>query len=155
MLFRKTDKSSAISDKKQAREPVSLSVLAKGTNLLGTLISDGNIDFDGNMDGNIRCYMLTVRKSGNIQGDVDATTLHVYGKINGLIKAKNVYLHSGCHVEGIIIHETISMEEGAFLDGKCKRSDKEEDGGNKNHRDRIIVEEEIIEPITAPIRLIS
>lgn len=120
MLFRKTDSQVTLTSRK---EP-SLSVIAPDVNILGTLISDGVIDFGGTIDGNIRCHTLTVRAHGTVRGDVEVENLHVYGKINGLIRAKYVHLYTGCHVEGIVMHEALTMEDGAFLDGKCKRLDK-------------------------------
>ncbi len=111
-------------NKSLTRGAAILSVIAQDTNILGALISDGSIDFDGTIDGNIRCHTLTIRKNGNVKGDVNAQILHVYGKINGVINAKNVNLYTDCYVEGVVIHENLSIETGAFLDGKCKRMDK-------------------------------
>lgn len=120
MLFRKTKSD----DKPQTRASGLLSVIVEDTHILGTLISDGSIDFNGTIDGNIRCNGLTVRKNARIKGDITADTLHVYGKINGLIRAKQVNLYKDCHVEGVIMHEGLTIEDGAFMDGKCKRTDK-------------------------------
>jgi len=120
VLFRKTKRSSDAEIKKDAL----LSVLARDMHVLGTLVSDGTLDFSGTVDGNVRCHTLTIRAEGSIRGDVTADVLHVYGKINGLIRAKHVHLYENCHVEGIIMHETLTMEDGAFLDGSCKRTDK-------------------------------
>jgi cytoskeletal protein CcmA (bactofilin family) len=120
MLFRKTK----ADDKPQGRASGLLSVIVEDTHILGTLISDGNIDFNGTIDGNIRCHNLTVRKNARIKGDITADALHVHGKINGLIRAKQVNLYKDCHVEGVIMHEGLTIEDGAFMDGKCKRTDK-------------------------------
>jgi cytoskeletal protein CcmA (bactofilin family) len=119
VLFPKT-KNVSVSMPKDAK----LSVVAPDVNLLGTLISEGMVDFGGTIDGNIRCHTLTVRSGAAVRGDVEADILHVYGKINGLIRAKHVHLYADCHVEGIVMHEALTMEDGAFLDGKCKRLDK-------------------------------
>lgn len=100
------------------------SVITSDVNVLGNIVSDGNIDFDGTLNGNIRCSILTIRANGSIKGEVTANTVMVYGRVKGLIRAKNVQLFSTCNVEGIIMHETIAIEDGAFIDGKFKRSDK-------------------------------
>lgn len=125
-----------------------LSVIAQDTNILGTLISDGSIDFDGTINGNIRCHTLTVRPQGNVVGEITVDTLHVYGKIDGLVRAKHVHLYKACHVEGIIMHEGLIIEDGAFMDGKCKRMDK------PMNADEIAEEEKDIPP-SHNIRLIS
>jgi len=99
-------------------------MIAKDFHILGNILSDGVIDFDGSINGNIRCHTLNVRKNGSIIGDVLADDVFVYGKVKGIIRAKNVYLYAGSHIEGIVMHESIAMEDGAFLDGKLKRTDK-------------------------------
>jgi cytoskeletal protein CcmA (bactofilin family) len=100
------------------------SVIAKGTHIIGNIVHEGVLDFDGALDGNIRCDTLTIRANGRINGDVTAENLFVYGKVIGILRAKNVILHASCHIEGIVMHESLSMEDGAFLDGKCKRTNK-------------------------------
>ncbi len=109
---------------KPSRKEVSPSIITRDVNVLGNIVSDGNIDFDGTLNGNIRCGTLTVRGNGFVKGEVVANNVIIYGKIKGLIRAKHVQLCSTCNVEGIVMHETISIEDGAFIDGKCKRTDK-------------------------------
>ncbi len=152
-MFRRTkDKQAAKTPtaKPVARGPSSLSVIAQDTHILGTIISDGNIDFDGTVDGNIRCQNLNVRKNAVIKGDVTAEILNVYGKINGLVRAKQVNLYKDCYVEGIVMHEGLVIEEGAFLDGKCKRMDKP-----VTRETPIVDPDEEIAPPGSNIRLIS
>lgn len=100
------------------------SVFSADLNVLGTIVSEGAVDFSGTLDGNIRCQTLTVRADGNISGEVYAESAYVYGHIKGIIRARNVHLFSSCHIEGIIMHESISIEDGAFIDGSCKRTDR-------------------------------
>ena len=100
------------------------SVISADLSVLGTLVSEGVVDFSGTMDGNVRCQSLTVRAEGKISGEIYAESVYVYGHIKGIIRAKEVHLFSSCHIEGIIMHETISIEDGAFLDGTCKRTDR-------------------------------
>lgn len=100
------------------------SLITQDMNIIGNIVSEGNIDFEGIINGNIRCNTLTIRAGGCVKGEIVATNLLVYGKVKGLIRAKNVHLFASCNVEGIIMHETIAIEDGAFVDGKFKRTDK-------------------------------
>jgi cytoskeletal protein CcmA (bactofilin family) len=100
------------------------SVFSSDLNVLGTIVSEGAVDFSGTMDGNIRCQTLTVRADGKISGEIHAESVHVYGLIKGIIRARDVHLFSTCHIEGIIMHESLSIEDGAFIDGSCKRTDR-------------------------------
>ena len=100
------------------------SIISSDLNILGNLLSDGILDIDGRIEGNVKAQSITIRHNAKIKGDVHAETLHVYGEIKGMIKAKTVHFYSSCHVEGIIMHESLSIEDGAFVDGKFKRTDK-------------------------------
>lgn len=100
------------------------SVIAEGMHVLGNIVSDGVLDIDGKIDGNVRGQTVTVRPNGSIRGDVTAETVHVHGEVDGLIKAKNVMLYTDARVSGTIMHESIIVEDGAFVDGKFKRTDR-------------------------------
>lgn len=99
-------------------------IVTPDVHLLGNMVSEGAIDFSGTIDGNIRCDTLTLREKGTIKGEITAGTVHIQGTVKGLIRAKNIHLAASCKVEGIIIHEQLSIEDGAFVDGKFKRADR-------------------------------
>lgn len=121
-MFTKTDKNK--SETKNTETNAVPSVISDDMNILGNIISDGYIDINGRIEGNIKCRSVTVREKGMVKGDIIADVVHVHGEVNGLIKSKSVNLHSTCRVSGVIMHESISIEDGAFVDGQCKRSDK-------------------------------
>lgn len=100
------------------------SVIAADLNVLGNIISDGVLDIDGKIHGNVRCHTVSLRPNGKVIGDIHAEIVHVYGAIEGVIKAKAVMLYSTAKVVGTIMHESLSIEDGAFVDGKFKRTDK-------------------------------
>ena len=97
------------------------SVISGDMHILGNLVSEGLIDVDGAIDGNVKGDQVTVRAKGKIKGDIVADIVHVYGEVYGLIRAHSVHLYSSCHVEGVIMHESLTVEDGAFIDGKFKR----------------------------------
>lgn len=100
------------------------SVISSEMSVLGNVISDGVLDIDGAIDGNVKCCSVTIRRNGKIRGDVIAETVKVFGEVAGMIKARSVTLHETAHVEGVIMHESLSVEDGAFIDGKFKRMEK-------------------------------
>ncbi len=97
------------------------SVISTDMHILGNLVSDGLIDIDGSVEGNVKGDQITVRPNGKITGDLVAQTVHVYGEVRGLIRAGAIHLYASCHVEGIIMYHSLSVEDGAFVDGKFKR----------------------------------
>jgi cytoskeletal protein CcmA (bactofilin family) len=100
------------------------SIISRDLNILGNLISDGTVDIDGRIEGNVKAAQVTVRTDGLVNGDVQADAVQIYGHVKGLIRAKDVHLHATARVEGSIMHEVLSMEEGAFVDGQFKRTDR-------------------------------
>lgn len=101
------------------------SIISADLNILGNLIGEGHIDIAGKIDGNVRAGTVTVREGGQVRGDITAEAAHIYGNVHGLIRAKHVALYRAAKVDGIIMHETLSMEDGASLDGQCKRIGQE------------------------------
>lgn len=107
-----------------ARKQTSPSVISADMHVLGNIISSGMLDIDGQIDGNIKCVTASVRPNGRVRGDIQAEIVHVHGKVEGLIKARSVSLYATAQVQGTIMHESLSIEDGAFVDGKFKRMDK-------------------------------
>ena len=100
------------------------SVVANNMNVLGNIVSDGILDIDGQVDGNVRGHSVTVRPNGRIRGDLIATEVFVHGVVDGLIKAENVTVFSTATVRGTIMHESLTIEDGARVDGKLKRTER-------------------------------
>lgn len=100
------------------------SVISADMNVLGNIVSDGFVDINGKVDGNVKCHSAIIREFGSVKGDVVADNIQIHGYVEGLVKAKSVTLHQTAHVSGIIMHESLSIEDGAFVDGKFKRTDR-------------------------------
>ncbi len=94
-------------------------VIAEGINIQGCLQTDGEIQVDGTIHGDVRCKHLTIGKSGAICGDISASELVVRGKLKGAIRAQRVIIQEGAHVESDICHDTVAIEEGAYFKGCC------------------------------------
>jgi cytoskeletal protein CcmA (bactofilin family) len=98
------------------------SVISSELIVRGTLISAGDVQVDGKIDGDIRAAGLTIGEQAVISGDVYAEEATVRGRVEGSIRARKVTLCATCHVEGNILHEALSMESGAFFEGNCRHS---------------------------------
>lgn len=121
-MFHRATESSGGRDSLLKKSPPT--IIAADVNMLGNVISEGVMDIDGRIEGNVRCKSVTIRKNGVIRGDVFADVVHVHGRIEGLIKARDAHLYASCHVEGVIMHESLTIEDGAFVDGQFKRVGK-------------------------------
>ena len=107
-----------------SRKTLEPSVVANNMNVLGNIVSDGILDIDGQVDGNVRGHSVTVRPNGRIRGDLVAQEVFVHGTVDGLIKAENVTVFASATVRGTIMHESLTIEDGARVDGKLKRTER-------------------------------
>lgn len=99
------------------------SIISADLTVIGTLISTGDVQVDGRVEGDIRATALVIGEGASIQGDVFAEDAVVRGRVEGGIRARKVQLCATSHVEGNILHEALSVEAGAFFEGNCRHSD--------------------------------
>lgn len=100
------------------------SIIAADLKIVGNLICGGSIEVEGEIEGNVTCGQVTIRKTGSIKGDVTAETIHVDGEVDGLVKGKGITISETGRVSGIIIYESLSIKDGAYIDGQCKSADR-------------------------------
>ena len=99
------------------------SIISAGTRISGDLTSEGEIQVDGEVDGDIRCHTLVVGETGNVTGEVLADIARIHGAITGLVRAKTVMLARTARMQGDIYHEALSIESGAYVHGRCNRAE--------------------------------
>lgn len=122
MIFGRKDKTTTTVTKKQVLVP---SVISADMHLIGNVISpEGALDIDGQINGNVRCHTVSLRENGKVVGDIIAEQIYIYGIVEGTVKARSVTLYASARVTGSIMHEALSIEDGAFVDGKFKRTDR-------------------------------
>ncbi len=97
------------------------SIISVDLTVTGNLVSEGEIQIDGTVNGDIQSHELLVGETAYITGEIVAESIRVHGKVVGQIKALNVSLAKTAHVVGDILHDNLSIETGAFLEGHCKR----------------------------------
>lgn len=93
------------------------SVISAGLRIVGDVESGGVVHIEGEVDGDIRCTELTIGAEGRVKGYVTAAAVVVFGNMAGTIRARHVRLACSATVEGEVIHERLTVEAGARLDG--------------------------------------
>ena len=99
------------------------SIIGEDLTIRGNVTSKGEIQVDGEIEGDIRCGSLLVGDKARVMGGVVAEDVVVRGNIVGSITGLRVTLQGQCHVEGDIFHQSLAIEQGAYFEGKSRRSD--------------------------------
>jgi cytoskeletal protein CcmA (bactofilin family) len=99
------------------------SIISADLTVTGTLVSNGDIQIDGVVEGDVRSVGLVIGEKAEIRGEILAEDITVRGRVMGRIRARKVQLASTSHVEGDILHEAFAVEAGAFFEGNCRHSD--------------------------------
>jgi cytoskeletal protein CcmA (bactofilin family) len=92
--------------------------IAEKLKIVGSLTAEGPIEVSGNLEGDLTCAALDVTRKAHIRGSVQADRIVVNGRIEGPIRGRVVVLKSRAHVVGDIMAKSLSIEKGAFFDGR-------------------------------------
>ena len=113
----------AVPSRKAAARAAAPSILSADAVVTGTLVSDGDMQIDGRVEGDVRSVSLVIGDKAEIHGEIVAEDVTVRGRVIGRIRARKVLLCATSHVEGDILHEAFAVESGAFFEGNCRHSD--------------------------------
>lgn len=103
----------------------SLSIIARGTRIVGDVASDGVVRIEGEIKGSVKAArQVLVGKGGKLEGDLVAREAIVGGEVHGSITAEErVELQAACLVVGDITAKRILMEEGSRVNGVLHMGD--------------------------------
>ncbi len=99
------------------------SIVAENLRIVGNLTSEGDIQVEGIVDGDIATKKLTVGTGATVNGVIVGDEITIAGTVNGQITARAIRLTRTAKVIGDINHDSLSIEAGAFVQGLCKRID--------------------------------
>jgi cytoskeletal protein CcmA (bactofilin family) len=104
--------------RKAASSPKVASLIAADTTIDGGVSGDTELHVDGVIRGDVAVARLSIGESGQIEGAIQAESVEARGRVIGSITAKQVRLYASCHIDGDITHEQLTMEAGAFFQGR-------------------------------------
>jgi cytoskeletal protein CcmA (bactofilin family) len=99
------------------------SIIGEDLVINGNVTSKGEIQVDGEIQGDIHCGSLLLGDKSQVMGGVIAEDIVVRGRVVGSIRGLRVTLQAQSHVEGDIFHQSLAIEQGAYFEGKSRRSD--------------------------------
>ncbi len=96
------------------------SVISTDLKVVGNLKSNGEIQIEGTIEGDIDVRLLTVGEQGKVDGSTMAETVRISGTVNGRVQAKTVRLDKSAKVTADITHESLTIEAGAYFEGQVQ-----------------------------------
>ena len=99
------------------------SMIGIDVTILGNLISRGELQIDGEVQGDLHGTHIVVGEKARIEGGIIGEEVVIRGQVNGSVRGRKVMLQSSSHVEGDVHHEWFAIEQGAYFEGKSRRSD--------------------------------
>ena len=98
------------------------SVISAGLKIVGNLQSEADVMISGTVEGDINSRSLTVSEGATVVGTIESTSVEVRGRVDGQVNASSVRVARGGHVNGDILYETLSIDEGAVVEGQLRRN---------------------------------
>lgn len=97
------------------------SILTADMHIIGDIAGDGAIEIAGRIDGDIRCISVKLQPGSAVSGDIIAEKAEIHGEVKGNVTAKHITCGSTAKIVGDIIHQRINIEDGAYVDGNCRK----------------------------------
>ena len=104
-------------------ERVGPSLIGADLTIMGNLVSRGEVQVEGEVQGDIHGTNVVIGEKAKITGAIIADEIVVRGHVMGSIRGKRVMLQATSHVEGDVFHQALAIEQGAFFEGKSRRSE--------------------------------
>lgn len=108
-----------------APRSTNLSTLSAGVKYEGNISGGGDIQIDGTLKGDVRVSRVLIGEGGVVEGTVTAELIEVRGRVSGGISAKTVKLFATARVEGDITQDQLSIEQGAWFQGRSIQAKRE------------------------------
>jgi cytoskeletal protein CcmA (bactofilin family) len=98
------------------------SVIGPDVKISGNLLTRGDVQIEGEIEGDVRAVNVVIGERASVTGSVLAEEVVVRGHVMGSVRGRRVMLQASCHVEGDVYHQALSIEQGAYFEGKSRRS---------------------------------
>ena len=99
------------------------SVIGADLAITGNLESKGEVQIEGEVQGDVHAQRIVVGERARIIGGLVAEEIVVRGNVQGSIRGNAITFQSSSRVEGDVFHKSLAIEQGAYFEGKSRRSD--------------------------------
>lgn len=100
-----------------------MSIIGSDLIVTGNLISKGQVQVDGEIQGDVHAGLVSVGETAKVTGSIVGDEVVVRGHVLGSVRGRRVLLQASSHVEGDVYHQTLAIEQGAYFEGKSRRAE--------------------------------
>lgn len=100
------------------------SILSRDLVITGEISTDGDVQIEGRVEGNVKATTLTIGEKGSVNGKITAGKVLIRGKVTGKINATTIEMAETANVLADLVQDHLTIANGAFFDGKCTRKTK-------------------------------
>ncbi len=101
------------------------SIISSNLTVTGNMVTDGDVQIDGTIDGDVHSKQITLGESGVVNGAIKADLARISGTVNGSITARVVELGRTAKITGDINHFSLAIEPGAYIQGQMTHVDEQ------------------------------
>ena len=91
------------------------------SSITGIIQYRGTIVVEGSYEADIRCETLVVGQTAELNGVVVAERVEIAGRARGEIYAIEIVLRPTAHVEAELIFSSLSLDVGAYFEGRSRQ----------------------------------
>ncbi len=85
------------------------------------IVTRGTLQVEGKIEGDVVGKQVIIGEQGHVTGVVSGQSVVVHGAVAGTVKGLNVVLTSSARVDGDVLHQQLSVDQGAHLEGRVRR----------------------------------
>ena len=100
------------------------SIISRDLKIKGDLICNGDIQIDGEVEGDVQGRSITVGEGADVHGTISSDNIRICGSVNGQLKGQSVVLAKTAKLIGDVVHLSLAVEPGAFFEGQCRRIER-------------------------------
>lgn len=108
-------------DSGRAASSGDLSIIARDVTITGNIGGNGKLHIDGRVEGDVACAAITLGSNGTVVGHVTAEQAVIAGTIDGTVTAATMTVEASARIAGDLSYETVSIANGAVVDGRVRR----------------------------------
>ncbi|NNE82851.1 MAG: polymer-forming cytoskeletal protein [Alphaproteobacteria bacterium] len=102
------------------------SIVSKDMTITGNIESPGTVQVEGKVVGDIECHELTLGEGGEVHGQVKCEVADIHGTVVGELQVTNLSISASASINGDIVHENVSIEAHARVEGKLVRRESQQ-----------------------------